>query len=252
MGQVAVLNFPRVKGSLLYRHLFRWLRKLLGRLSGFSPGVSRQSVKSRDDSAQYWSSHGPTPFFRENVASVRNGVVPNRYLRVSLAVRMQTIIEVGSGEGLVCIALRDRHLVVGIDASRARTVIAEGILSELYPEARGTVKFVSGDATSLLYHLLSAIEDEVGIVINRTLYHLGKDIVRLGDLLRRSPQVREIVLVGNREKTHTSHDEHPLGEFIEFAKISGMSSFLSSSGFSPSVFESGDLGDPIVVGTRVP
>lgn len=215
------------------------LKNVIGRL----PGSSKYA---RNISANFWYSHGASAFCRENEEDILNGKIPNRYARIAPFVKGQSVVEIGCGEGLLTLAMREKARVLGVDVSSKRVDIARNVQKKVYPSSLGSVSFKCENAVDFI---VSRAFDYESIVFNRSFYHFSSEIPKLLNALAANKIITEIILVGNHDKRELLPEDHDLGKWIKYSKVAGMVDALQSIGFSYEIIDD-QLSDPIVRGVR--
>ena len=219
-----------------------------------------QTYRKNSRSQQYYDRYGPhTKFatsnhshYKDHQEQIARGVLPKKIEQIASLIPGNRIIEVGSGEGLLSLALaaRGRPHVSGIEFISLRYETAES-LRQLWVEkglvTEASLTFVQGD----IFDRLDLLDGADTLVAMHVLYHL-KEHARtlLGEAARR--HIASVALVGNanRERKLAIDQESAKSQWARLATLDGMSDFLDECGYE-TVLRSRDGGDPVVIGKLI-
>lgn len=193
-----------------------------------------------------------TPFqkqYRENRKDIIEGIVPVRYAKIADVVPGRRILEIGSGEGVLALALARKGVeVVAVDFSRRRVNEAERIKSAWKKkgiDVDNVEFFVGGSREAIKF----SSEADTLVAVN-VAYHMKDEFEDLLDSLASS--ISNIVLVGNQNRANCWYldkgKSDKLGKWNYLATVEGMGSLLESRCFR--VVQVEELDSPAVVGTR--
>ena len=206
----------------------------------------KKNFSRKSKSWKYWSSHGPTPYFREHNNEILSGKIPKRYQRITEFIEGSTVLDVGCGEGLLPLALVHKKKVLGIDASEKRIKIAKKLQKEIFIKSKSNVFFKCKNAIDFI---LSDSHGYQVIIFNRSLYHFGEDIPKLLEAIKISKSINEVVLVGNHDKRNMLATQHRLGEWIKYSQIKGMIEVFNLINYKYNIV-CDNKNDPIVHGVK--
>jgi SAM-dependent methyltransferase len=183
--------------------------------------------------------------YRKNEAAIRDGRVPEKYLRLLPYITGRTILEIGAAEGVLSLLLAERgHVVTALEMQASRHAAAVDLQARWRGKGRRVdgCTMVCGDIRDNL-HLLAGVDTVVAI---RTIYHFGDAIGGVFDAMYASG-VASVVLAGNPNRARRALIG--IGDTFDFlAGVNGMSLVLTTAGYTL-----GDIvreGDPIVTGHR--
>lgn len=182
--------------------------------------------------------------FRKNEANIRNGIIPDKYLRIIPHIPGQKILEVGSAEGVLSLLLaKEGRDVVALERQFERHTAAID-LAQGWKPLKGSVTFSWGDIIKQP-QTMDGVDTLVAI---RMIYYLGDD---LDHVFRQAAKrgVQNIVLCGNRNRANRwrSGEPNEPGKPRNFyASREGMRSVLERHGYT--VVMEVTEGDEIVVG----
>jgi len=182
--------------------------------------------------------------YRKNEALIKRGKFPAKYTRILPYVTGQRVVELGSAEGVLAIAMaKAGKQVTAIEKNPSRHHDAKKLADHL--GAPG-VKFINGGIQTNL----GALEGADMLVAVRSIYYLGDEIDAVfAEVARHVPTV---VLCGNRNRAdawRAGRPHEPLGEMNRYAASEGMTELLLRHGYT--ITDGLTEGDEIVVGTMV-
>jgi len=189
----------------------------------------------------------PSLAFRKNELAIRGGVVPEKYLRVAACVTGQRVLEVGSAEGVLSLALAAANFeVTGVEKNADRHATALALKEEWCKRgiAVGRCTLVCADIRYRL-DLLAGIDTVVAV---RSIYYLRDHLPEFFAAVVEHG-CREVVLCGNAGRWPRYRDDDArLGIFNYYASLEGMRELLRSIGYE--IIKEVATGDPIVVARR--
>jgi len=195
-------------------------------------------------------SSGNSVDFREHEQLLRDGDIPEKVLRLLPLINGNTVLEIGSAEGILSLVLAEsKDRVVSVDITPARQQTAKE-LQEMWRQTgkRGVEKceFVCGD----IFDRLDLLDGIQTVIASRVIYYFHEGMNDLMVALIKHG-VENVVLVGNEYRAtawDTKQDGKELGRYAYFSTISGMRELLEKHGYEI-VHVLAD-GDPVVVGRR--
>ena len=206
----------------------------------------------QDDSDVYKLESKGSDLYRENIDLVRSGGIPERLVRVLPFIPGDTVLEIGSAEGVLALLLAEKKKKV-IALERVKGRHKEALyLQQLWQQQGFKVEncqMVQGDISSN-YDLLRNVDTFVAI---RVLYHLGDQVEEV--MRKVASSVEYIVLSGNRGRSLKYFKERGggytdrLGANNYYASLEGMWMLLEKVGFM--VTHAIPDGDPIIVGKKM-
>lgn len=189
--------------------------------------------------------------YRENIDTVRHGGIPERLFRILPFIPGDSVLEIGSAEGVLALLLAEKKKrVIALELVKGRHKEAL-YLQQLWREKGFKVEncqMLHGDIRSN-YDLLTNIDTFVAI---RVLYHLEDDVEKV--MCEVASCVEYIVLSGNKGRSLKYFKERGgsytdrLGSNNYYATLEGMWVLLEKIGFK--VTHAVPDGDPIVVGKK--
>lgn len=177
--------------------------------------------------------------YRKNEAAILRGDVPEKYTRLLPYIAGESIIELGSAEGvLACLLAKQGKTVTAVERQIERHSAARHLASAWGVSG---VRFVKGDITGNL-DLLAGKDTLVAV---RMIYYLGDELDTVfAEVARHVPNV---VLCGNKNRAAWWRQGIPdKGPVNYYASAEGMRALLERHGYS--IVQEETEGDPIVVG----
>jgi hypothetical protein len=197
------------------------------------------------------STAGGSLFYRKNVDSIENGVVPEKYTRLMPHIPGKRILEFGAAEGVQAMMLAEKGCeVTAVEVNEERHKGALRLQArwlDLGKPVEGCT-MVHGDIRERL-DLLNGIDTLLAV---RAVYHLRGDANSVMAAAA-AARVENVVLCGNKNRAYrfenglVPHDDG-LGVWNCYSSISGMTELLERAGYQTDVVVTD--GDPIVTGRR--
>jgi hypothetical protein len=179
--------------------------------------------------------------YRKNEAAIRAGIVPEKYTRLLPYIAGDTILEIGSAEGVLALLMvRDGKIVTALERNPERHASAL-VLRRAWGVPGGL--FVQGDITDSL-HLLEGVDTLVAV---RMIYYLRDDLDALFSEV--ASKINNVVLCGNKNRAaqwRQGIPDKPGGPVNYYASAEGMRALLERHGYT--ITQEELEGDPIVVG----
>jgi SAM-dependent methyltransferase len=181
--------------------------------------------------------------YRKNERAILAGQVPEKYLRLLPYIDGESIIELGSAEGvLACLLARQGKEVTAVERQEGRHRAARRLA-----RAWGVsgVRFVRGDITGNL----DLLADKDTLVAVRMIYYLRDELDAV--FAEVAKHVPNVVLCGNKNRAawwRQGIADRPDGAVNYYASQEGMRALLERHGYS--IVQEETEGDPIVVGRR--
>jgi 2-polyprenyl-3-methyl-5-hydroxy-6-metoxy-1,4-benzoquinol methylase len=181
--------------------------------------------------------------YRKNEDRILRGDVPQKYLRIVPFVTGDSILEIGSAEGVLALLLaKQGKSVTAIERRAERHEAAQRLRDSWGVEG---VRFICGDIRNNLFRF----EGIDTLLCVRSIYYLGDE---LDDVFAEATKhVRNVVLCGNKNRARWWREGLPNRNDRAdnyYASADGMRDVLCRHGFEikNEVLD----GDPIVVGYR--
>lgn len=180
--------------------------------------------------------------YRKNEAAILRGEVPDKYLRLVPYITGDSILEIGSAEGVLSLLLASQGKFVTALERKLERHEAALALKAAWKAAGGV--FVHGDIADNL-HLLEGIDTLVAV---RMIYYLRDEIDAVFSEV--AAKVNKIVLCGNKNRAawwRQGIPDREDGAVNYYASQEGMRALLERHGYA--IVQEETDGDPIVVGT---
>lgn len=198
--------------------------------------------------------------YRKNEQAIWDGKPPEKYLRLLPYIHGDTVLEIGSAEGVLALLLAEKgKFVIGLEKSQERH--SAGLrLRERWHELGRQVAgcfMLNRDVRDLLIaaelraqakgSTLFSVDVDTVVAV-RSIYYLREDAPAVMAKIHENG-VKSVVLCGNRSRGAWSEAErmqNGLGKWNYYSSIEGMTELLTGAGYKiETVVEE---GDPIVIG----
>ena len=213
--------------------LGRWLEKLASKPGDYK---KRYGDKGGSNSVD----------FRRHQRDLHQGKVPEKFQKLASAIPGNSVVDVGAGEGILCLALaatKDRVCAIDVTPKRHESGLALRQKWQQIGRDVEKVEMVLGDALSNP-DLIAGFDT---LVASRVVYYFGDRIDSFMEAA--SERVRFVCLVGNASRNRRyARGKIPadIGENVVYSTPEGMRSLLERHGFE--VISTEDFGDPVVIG----
>lgn len=180
--------------------------------------------------------------YRKNERDILRGDVPEKYTRLLPYITGETVLEIGSAEGVLALLMvRDGKIVTALERQKDRHDQALA-LRKAWGLDRGL--FVNGDISENL-HLLEGVDTLVAV---RMVYYLRDQLDAVFSEV--AAKVPTVVLCGNKNRAarwrQGIREETKADNY--YASQEGMRALLERHGYQ--VIAEETEGDPIVVGRK--
>ena len=180
---------------------------------------------------------------------LKEGGLPEKFTRILPLVDGDRILEIGSAEGILAMALTaTKSKVVSLDITPARQEGGRKLQEAWLKAGRSEVtrcEFVCGD----IFDRFDLLQNADTVIASRVIYYFHEAMHDLVSACARSG-VTSIVLVGNEyraEAWNNNRDGKELGKFAYYSTVEGMKDLLEKHGYK--VLQVLPEGDPVVVGS---
>lgn len=186
--------------------------------------------------------------FRKNEPAIRAGNLPEKYTRLLPYIGGDSILEIGSAEGVLALQMAmTGKRVVALEKNSERHETALQLYGEWLARERNFVPpmFVNDEIGNRL-DLLQGIDTLVAV---RMVYYLRGQLDTVFSAVAR--MVPNVVLCGNKnraERWRQGNPDPPLGDMNRYAAHEGMEALLERHGYQ--IVAEVREGDEIVVGHR--
>lgn len=190
--------------------------------------------------------------FRKNEQSIRDGYVPEKYMRLLPYIPGEHILEIGSAEGVLALSLArlGKKSIIALERKKERHEAALKLRDEWFQRFRFDrhlkLVHIHGD----ICDNLDLLQGLVTLVAVRMIYYLGEELDAVFAEAAKQ-QVKNIVLCGNKNRATWWRAGVPNRNDRAdnyYASHEGMTDLLLRHGYHiKTVVEE---GDPIVVGVR--
>lgn len=179
---------------------------------------------------------------------LKEGLLPDKFARLLPLIEGDRILEIGSAEGILAMALTaSKSKVVSLDITPARQEAGKKLQEAWIEAGRGEVtrcEFVCGD----IFERFDLLGDADTVIASRVIYYFHE---AMHDLISACVErgVSSIVLVGNEYRAvawDENRDGKELGKYAYYSTVAGMKELLESHGYAVTTVI--PEGDPIVVG----
>jgi len=179
---------------------------------------------------------------------LKQGGLPEKFARLLPLIEGESILEIGSAEGILAMALTaTKSKVVSLDITPARQEAGKKLQEEWIKAGREEVRrceFVCGD----IFERFDLLQDADTVIASRVVYYFHE---AMHDLISACAKhgVSGIVLVGNEYRAvawEKNRDGKELGKYAYFSTLAGMKELLEKHGYA--VVNVITDGDPVVVG----
>lgn len=188
--------------------------------------------------------------YRKNRDAIWRGEIPEKYRRIIELVPGESVLELGSAEGVLSLLLAQRkQKVIALEMKTSRHEEALRLKAHWSKQGIdvGRCEMVPGRINDRL-DLLQQVDTLLAV---RSIYYLRDDIK---DIFRTvGEHVENVVLCGNKNRARkyqiaNGNPDDALGKFNYYASLEGMEELLEGCGYE--VVRTVPDGDPIVVGIR--
>jgi len=189
--------------------------------------------------------------FRKNEKGIYQGKIPDKYKRIIPYIKGNTVLEIGSAEGVLSLLLaQEKDKVIAVERHKDRYEEALR-LKEAWNKLGYKVDnchFIHGDIRDN-FHLLEGIDTVIAV---RVIYYFGKNLNNI--FLNFFKRCKFIVLVGNINRSKKYQQGEYIGNIGKdnyYASSKGMIEILKTHryGIHQSVLEDSNL-DPIIIGKK--
>lgn len=179
---------------------------------------------------------------------LKEGSLPEKFARLLPLIEGECILEIGSAEGILAMALTaSKSKVVSLDITPARQDAGKKLQETWIRAGREEVKkceFICGD----IFERFDLLKDADTVIASRVIYYFHE---AMHDLISACAGhgVSGIVLVGNEYRAgewDRNRDGKELGKYAYYSTIAGMKELLEKHGYSVATVI--PEGDPVVVG----
>lgn len=185
--------------------------------------------------------------YRNHEAKIWNGEVPEKYSRIIPFITGNTVLEIGSAEGVLALLLSDAgRNVIAVEKNQGRWEEAKRLRDrwrELGRDVSGAGLFNCD-----VREMKEPFRDIHTVVAVRSIYYLREDAQPVLNEIGKN-RVPQVVLCGNRNRAAWNEAErakNALGKWNYYASVEGMTELLTRAGYEIDVTVT--EGDPIVVG----
>jgi len=179
---------------------------------------------------------------------LKEGRLPEKFARILPLVEGDRILEVGSAEGILAMALTaTKSKVTSLDITPARQEAGRKLQAEWINAGREEVRrceFVCGD----IFERFDLLAGADTVIASRVIYYFHEAMHDLIAACARNG-VSGIVLVGNEYRAvawEKENDGKELGRYAYYSTVAGMKELLEKHGYA--VVKVISEGDPVVVG----
>ena len=179
---------------------------------------------------------------------LKEGLLPDKFARLLPLIEGDRILEIGSAEGILAMALTaSKSKVVSLDITPARQEAGKKLQEAWIKAGRKEVthcEFVCGD----IFERFDLLKDADTVIASRVIYYFHE---AMHDLISACAAhgVASIVLVGNEYRAgewDKNRDGKELGKYAYYSTVAGMRELLEKHGYAVTTVI--PEGDPVVVG----
>lgn len=179
---------------------------------------------------------------------LKEGLLPDKFARLLPLIEGDRILEIGSAEGILAMALTaSKSRVVSLDITPARQEAGKKLQEAWINAGRGEVtrcEFICGD----IFERFDLLKDADTVIASRVIYYFHE---AMHDLISACAKhgVSGIVLVGNEYRAvawDQNRDGKELGKYAYYSTVAGMKELLETHGYAAVTVI--PEGDPVVVG----